>query len=69
MRPARAAHDEENCLEARPVTVYAASVRYEVGHRLARPKLGRALVHARGGVEKLEKPRPVGHSKPVRSKV
>ena len=74
---------------ARPVKVYAASMRYEVGDRIAHPKLGtgvvqaveqtkvdilfedgrRTLVHARGEGEKLEKPRPIDHSKPGRPKV
>jgi len=68
---------------ARPVKVYSASTRYEVGDQVAHPKFGtgvvqaveqtkadvlfesgrRTLVHARGGGEKLERPRPVDHSK------
>jgi len=74
---------------ARPVKVYSASMRYEVGDRVAHPTLGtgvvqtieqtkidvlfesgrRTLVHARGGGEKLEQPRPIDHSKPERSKL
>ena len=74
---------------ARPVKVYSASARYEIGDQVAHPKFGtgvvqaieqtkvdilfesgrRTLVHARGDGEKLEKPRPVDHSKPERSKL
>jgi len=73
---------------ARPVKEYSASVRYEIGDRVAHPKFGtgvvqtieqtkadilfesgrRTLVHARGGGEKLEKPKRVDHSKPDRPK-